>query len=251
MIRLCFIVGIITSAAAASADQIGCPLPKDTTGLKPVNYEVKPFDPDAVASPQVRASWAPEKFSDPGKHDRNNFRYIVHMVDLMGQHFSAESSYQYISQEIANNPCATISVSVIDQNKNATFGSVGFILRVPAENVLLAKGMDFGTFNLGQNHDPRYFNYAVNLFAQSAGQLSAPEKILEQTNDKADLYKYNEVLVQGNVRDGIAIIGIIIDPSNADVMRLEATSFDKEEHDRLVTGMTEIAHKNNLPVVYK
>ena len=214
--------------------QSGCVLPDQTGSTNPVRY----FDRGVVAGPEVRATWLPSEFTDPRNHNEKNFRYLVHTIDVYGNGYSAQASYDYLMNSIAGNPCSALSVSAINQDMRGTFGDMGFILRVPAENVIFAKSTDMGTVNLTANTDPLQFNKYMNFYFKFGATLTPPGDVIHNTNRPPNYTRYNEVLVQGKVESGISITGIVI------------VSKDTYRNPALLAGMKQLAAEKHLPVVY-
>lgn len=126
-----------------------------------LNLQPKPGTTAAHQWPseEIRKSWS-GSFTDPRTHDDNRFCYLVYAYNPPAQlalrelarrekAYSSSADMGYVNllehpELIATRP--TISTSVIRQDHTATFADVGYILKVPAENVLAASPDDRGTF---------------------------------------------------------------------------------------------------------
>lgn len=232
--NLIFVAGFIFSSCAhhpaisrsVANDAIGCTLPAGS--------KTKPFDRDSVITPEVRASWAPNHFTDPAHHDARNFRYIVHMIEFANGRHSTRAIYKYLTQEIAQNPCATISTSVIDQDHRSTYGTFGFILKVPADNILLARSSDIASQYLPGNTEAERFNYALNNSASYIEPTPTLENLIKGTTAG-----HNEILVEGKFKEGIQVVGVIYNPVMLTIGDVKAR----------VQDLLDIAVENDLAVV--
>jgi hypothetical protein len=202
------------------------------------------------ANGDIRESWSETKFSNPNSHDQGKFRYFVHMIARShnrSQHSLAEI-YNFISDSVGKNPCAYLSTSIIDQSHRGTFGSVGFILQVPKENVLIAEAHDIGSGFFGDNHDPLQFNYYLQRTVVKVGPLRTADEILART----PLYKeytydyhppYNEVLVEGFYHQPIKIVGVVVNRDS------DFRDGDNVARDQKIVELKKLATKFGLPVV--
>lgn len=106
---------------------------------------------------EIRSSWQ-NSFTDPNKHDPDNFCYDVWAYNPGSGQDLREHAIRngktgnmgnYVDlianpEQIATRP--TISTSVVTQNHTDTFGRTGVVLKFPLENILSVNPEDAGTF---------------------------------------------------------------------------------------------------------
>ena len=222
----------------ALANQVGCILRENLNEY---------FDRSHFSTPEVRASWDTNRFTNPALHSPQNFRYLVHTIDAaitdsLGGNpkpiYSVEKTFDFITKNVAQNACATISTSLINQDKMGTFGVVGFIIKVPEDNIIIASSRDIGSKSLLINKDHLLFNRIANGYAQRV-PMATPEQVLLATENG----DWNEVIVQGKFRESITITGILINYKNfqqGNLLRYQI---------QMVEDLKRLAAKKNLPVV--
>lgn len=187
-----------------------------------------------VSTPEIQNSWSPEHFSNPAQHNPEQFRYIVHMIDT-NKHSTLEI-FQFVSKTIASNPCAYFSASLISQNHKRTFGLMGFIIKAPAKNILVATGQDFGSDSLATNTDPERFHQTVNRYLLEMGSLQSPESLLKQSSG------HNEVLISGSVNEPFEIVGIMV--------KLRPDEFYMRYQAKMLEDLRQLSVEKNLPIIY-
>ena len=222
----------------ALANQAGCILPE-----KPKEY----FDRSLFALPEVRASWDIKRFSDPVSHNSQSFRYLVHTIDSAVDNslggnpkpkYSVEETFRFITKNVSQNPCAFLSMSLINQDRTGTFGVVGFIFKVPQDNMIVASPRDIGSKNLSVNQDNFLFNRTAKEYAQQI-PMTTPEQILLDTEKGS----WNEMVVQGKVHDPIVIAGVVINYKNFQ------NGILMSYQTQMVEDIKRFAAKENLPIV--
>jgi len=157
--------------------------------------------------------------TDPAQHDSTNFRYVVHAIQPefgIGQTMQAifliqeqmknpNIKYNRINllrapRRIADKPL--ISASLIDDTHTGTWQSFGgFILKVPADNILKTSSSDCGTLFYGGA------DVVAQLYKERDTQgVASPEDLLQLTSS----YSYNEVVLAGTGRTGkkVEVIGV-------------------------------------------
>jgi len=244
-IRVVVSLVVLFLSSVAFCDQVGCILSKEQveTAINPINSgkPVEYFDRSKVATPEVRASWAPEMFTDPKNHNSENYRYILHTIDNFGISYSAHSSYDFISKT-AENPCSSISATLVSSEKRKTFGTLGFILSVPAENILFSGPKDLSSFVLNSNQDPVMFNSALNQFFKDyeKGPFLTPDQLLKVTDPSS----YNEVLIQNKFIESVKVSAVFMvdNPSTA--------YGSPEKRDALIEEMKVLAQERNIPFLH-
>lgn len=198
-------------------------------------------------STAVRQEWDVSKFSDPRSHNEESFRYIVHMINYT---HSPRQTFKYFQSFLGKTPCSWVSASLIDQAHTGTYGEFGFILKVPAENILLAATADIGSSYNSTNTDPGVFYLTLHQALSRVGPLKTPSEILTGT----DTFKrhpffqvpwYNEVLVQGMRSKPISIVGILVAP---DQNRVEGV--DERLREQQLAELLQLANLEKLPIVY-
>lgn len=221
-----------------SASDVGCvPTKEELAGVQ----QFPLFDRDTNVSLERRFSWAPLALSDPMRHDSSSYRYLIHTINNFGIRYTATSSFHFIGNTVANNPCATISTSLVNQQKRAMFGTMGFILRVPSENILFTSPQDIGSPNLYTNIDPVKFHTELRRFQSRSKHLQflTPDEVLTDSDEN----RWNEVLVQAKVHEAVQIVGIFISNSNITYGGVEKSA-------ALIKELRELAAQHNLPVIH-
>ncbi|MDP2905783.1 MAG: hypothetical protein Q8O22_05720 [Candidatus Omnitrophota bacterium] len=210
--------------------------------------------PGAVAQARPGESTASVKTADwentmtapatlPAKPAR--FRFIVHALKLSddpahlgliervratGRHDpSLEINLLKEPKRISEKPI--ISTSVIDETHISTWGYGGYILGVPADNILRT-GSQFAAMIFGGGQEQ-----ADKLYAErdSKGVLS-PGEILKKTKDQC-----NEVVITGRGRSGelVEIEGVFI----------KIDSQGKPLEEELASKLVALARQNNWPII--
>ena len=190
-------IAIIAFGVISFGSLSDCEMPAEQGGQS--------FDRDKYSSAEARQTWDESHFTDPKHHDPQKFAYIIHTVDHLQTRRSLEVVMDYILNHTAAGPCSTISTSVITEQKQSAFGEIGFILSVPSENILAAKGGDLYSKVLGNNSDPVIFHSSMIDLVNRIGPLISLKQVVEET----PVGIYNEILVQGRKVKPISIIGII------------------------------------------
>lgn len=186
---------------------------------------------------QVRRKWRDVFLADPNKHDPSHFRYLIRG---RGYKFNREK-FQRELADITNR--SNLSMSLVDQSYMHTFmgESIGFVMRVPPENILASNPVDMG------GGEPR------EVFAQFG--LHTPDELIAETKEaREEMSKdhslddlgdavvrdiFNEVRVSGTVREKsrstdrmitskVEVVGLFYTPdlSTADIATLEAFGSD-------------------------
>ncbi len=189
--------------------------------------------------------------TNPKRHKEYDFRYIVHAIqpeslrvgrDVAVMKLLSEGDVNEVDSgrwvDLLNNPSdinkkPLISASYIDQSHQETWGSVGFILEVPAENILGTYPQDVGTpFFEG-------VEYVKSKLKNREREIMTPEKLLRQSQE------YNELLLTGtnpeDISKEVRIIGVFIKISKAGV------PVEKDSH--LLARIKAAAARYNLPIV--
>ncbi|MCB9026251.1 MAG: hypothetical protein H6625_08045 [Bdellovibrionaceae bacterium] len=204
------------------------------------NKNGKPF---AELERNMRASWDPSQFTDPNKHNPNEYLYLVHGI-LDRREFNIKMSRSFLLDEeskwskiksLVYNPDLIseidgISASVISQDHFATFANSGYILEADYENVYATNGGDIGSGLGGTIEHLEKLNEAFGIMS--------PQDILQ----KKVIY-HNEVKLAGTSINGIKIkvIGIFIKYLKPDEFSIP--------NERL-KEFTQLAKERNLPIVY-
>ena len=111
---------------------------------------------------------AVKAFTDPKTHNSNQFRYWVHGIQTSNATgWSLSDVIKFItSGKSDQNP--QFSFSIIDQRHSAAFGSVGFIIKVPEENIIATAPRDMGSnFSKGYKPNDPYFKTDGTIFNKS------------------------------------------------------------------------------------
>jgi len=230
-----------------------------TMGIGDLKAEIKRRSP--LIAVAASGHWTPGTgFTDPKKHDPQNFRYIV--FGMMNTHTGRGTSYQ----TILGNPdilrSFMISTSIIDPNHRSTYYPYGFILDVPTGNFVSARSTDqafknYKSVTQGLAHIDNDMTGEVRRVADAYPVPNAPHDILNGTRGQQGNTGYNEVVVLGSAPGGgqIDISGIFkkVDSKGADFVRplkeggkLDGGAFVKPEIDTL---LSKISRDRNIPIV--
>ena len=159
-----------------------------------------------VAEEQARVSWQTD-LTDPGKHNPQDFRYVVHGLQDPGgralqfhhltgrpEAFDRTQAIDLLRQPERIADKKVISASVVDAQHRATWGAVGYILDVPFENVVAAFRRDAGT----------PFIAPERALSERTG-APAIREILKETHP----HSHNEVVLRGSTEEGrVSVAGV-------------------------------------------
>jgi hypothetical protein len=147
-----------------------------------------------------RDAWDPSHFSDPTKHDPQDFTYIINAV---AEYPTGDPDY--ITKTLADPSRisqALLSTSIITQDVQGFFSPSGFILKVPKGNVVSAKAGDAGVQNKEAfAGDVRRAAEVWRIYEQNG--IPTPDAVLKQqaaAQQKLGPFQqpvYNEVNVLG------------------------------------------------------
>jgi hypothetical protein len=167
-------------------------------------------------------SWADFPFTDPQSDDARKFAFIVHSIDPSGKDHKRllesqieQGVSEYDESQDINlfeNPerisdkkqisCSLIGRDCDDVGRNikevlGTMRRVGFILKVPAENILQAAPCDSGNRFDENNHN----------------KICTPKELLNHDYRYSNEH-WNEILAQGKTENGgtVEIVGIFMCP---------------------------------------
>lgn len=181
----------------------------------------------------LRAGWTPAAFSDPRLHDPTRFRYLVHAIDDVWAGLPPGA----LTDQIAEKPellkqNAVISVSVVDENHQATFGPSGFILRVPEENIFAAFETDM--FVINSVNKLERISHFDDLFYRHG--LKTPNEILVRSKEN----QFNEIVITGDTGSAaVEVVGVFINKS----FPMSRPSQKRAE------ALIRTAHRLDLPIV--
>lgn len=176
--------------------------------------------------------------TDPVKHNPDDFRYLVHAFNPFSPFNAIYTSkktgasndevrrqsidLRIMPEEIDER--VSVSMSLIENGRTATYGSGGIIVQAPESSIVLTSPTDAGAIN----------SYRDRLIAQgqSMGILS-PDEILERSSPSM----HNEIVALG--QSGLKAVGFFYKvnsqryPINVDLM----------------TAMHQLGYRMGLPVV--
>jgi len=192
---------------------------------------------------EVRQKEFYAELTDPSEHDPSHYCYIVHGLNPMakqhlllatmkqnGYDFSQEIDLLNEPQKIAEKKL--ISTSIINQNHNATWGDVFFILDVPWDNFVSMSPRD----NATNVTNPDF----VLECARHPNMV--PSELIKQTKFLGGNSSYNEVVVTGKKNDKEAKIkGIGI--------KLTDVGDETPREAKEAIRMREIAEELGVPVI--
>lgn len=187
-------------------------------------------------------AWDPSNFTTPTDGVMHGYRFLVHSImadaskvaskaqmtqmewDATLKKWDASISevkkgglgdnlFVHFAKQYLNNPAilksTIISMSLISNQKHATYYPFGFILNVPKENVYSASSKDQGVANRAAN--------AVTELARvytdkAGGTLPTPDEVLQGTTGVNGKTGYNEVVVVGRSPEGqeVSVVGIFV-----------------------------------------
>jgi hypothetical protein len=147
-----------------------------------------------------REAWASGHFSDPALHDPSQYQYIINsIVEYNGP---GETEPAYITEKL-NDPAKIqnqlLSLSVITNMANTTWGPSGYIVQAPKENIYASKSSDLGTANsVTAQHESHVYRELVRLFM--ANGLPMPKEVLQGMKkhfQSGQYYEQNEIAAMG------------------------------------------------------
>ncbi len=205
--------------------------------------------------------------TDPRYHNENKFRYVIHGIDPPDEfvsHYLKMVKREELSPDpkdslnafdlffnpqqlqmdtwdkidLLNNPGEisdkrNLSLSLIDSNFTKTWGSAGFIIKVPADNILRT------SYGFSERKPWRTREELDQLYAERS--LLSPNDMLEN-----HLSRLNEIIAVGTGRKGSKVkiqavfIKVYADPSTG-----KRKLFDP----KLAQKIKSLAKKNNWPVI--
>ena len=188
-------------------------------------------------SKEVQLAWEQFEFSDPKTATQDSFAFIIHafdpegttnMITMLGsmqatghQNFDHTQNIDLFHQPQRISEKRQISCSVIGRNSTqetqvlSTFKPIGFILKVPHENIVAASTQDMG-FYLGHTDE--------ELDKQREKIDTSPQDLLSYT-----AYQYNEVVVRGKTEHGkVEIAGVFLNPNMGAMTEEEYTSLRQQ-----------------------
>ncbi len=163
-----------------------------------------------------RESWASGHFTNPAQHDPAQYQYIINaIVEYNGP---GEAEPNYITEALAD-PAkiqnALLSLSVITNLANPTWGPSGYIVQVPKENIYAAKGTDLGAQNkVSAQHEAFIYRELVRVFM--ANGLPMPKEVIQGMKRhyaNQQYYEQNEITAMGLNRinqKAVEVTGIFV-----------------------------------------
>jgi len=146
------------------------------------------------------------EITDPAKHDPNHYCYIVHGVNpsartslllatMRNEGYDFRQEIDLLNEPHRISEKKIISTSIINQDHNATWGDVFFILDVPWDNFVSMSPRDSAT------NVTRPDFVAENLRTPEM----LPSQLIEQTRMLGGKSAYNEVVVVGKRKESVKI----------------------------------------------
>jgi hypothetical protein len=214
--RLC-VLALVLLVGQAQADPI-------TLGLEPAAYE---------KWHAAQAAWDPAGFTDPAKHNPDQFKYIVHAgPNVLKGGGRPIPAFMNRIQSLDFNQMHWFSASLISDRNTSTFSMTGVVLQVPAEKILTATSDDMRSCLSGAA-DKDLGERMKRLLEMYA--LKGPDQILARSKGGTGFFHFDlswtEVLVFGSnpAPKPIRITGlfahkdsagkIILEPSDLKVVR--------------------------------
>ncbi|MCL4353690.1 hypothetical protein M1615_04510 [Patescibacteria group bacterium] len=167
------------------------------------------IEPNQIEADIRHEAWG--GITDPREHQDNRFRYLVYafnpsaaidqrIVSVAVAQAGLETRQKDSLVDLLKNPEGiaqrdSLSLSLIDENHRATWGSFGLIVEVPKPNVILVSASDIGSIHA-----------SIDLLKQQAQQhppISGNQLLANSSPDN-----YNEVVTLGKSEYGkIKVIG--------------------------------------------
>lgn len=191
--------------------------------------------------------------TDPGKHQENNFRYLVHGFNfhqrlnatLLGIEFQERG--MATAQDVSNQATdlflyperlaqrVSVSISLIDQDHRGTWGSLGLIVEAPNSNVVLTSTSDMGAGNVSREM----------LLAQARNHGIIPgDQLLANSGGGS----YNEVVALGTSEQGepLRLVGFFVKTVEGEYVDAE-NAYQLEAHaKRLSIPLVKIEQPNRF-----
>lgn len=176
--------------------------------------------------------------TDPDQHNPDNFRYLVHAfnpfslfnaiytskeTDASNDEVRRQSIDLRIRPEDIDER-VSVSMSLIENGRTATYGSGGIIVQAPESSIVLTSPTDAGAINSNKER--------LVAQGQSRGLLS-PDQLLERGSPRT----YNEVVALG--RSGLRAAGFFY----------KVDSRKKPVDSDLAANMLGLGRRTGLPVV--
>lgn len=176
--------------------------------------------------------------TDPSQHNPDNFRYLVHAFNpfsLVNAIYISKKTgasndevrRQSIDLQIRPEDIderVSVSMSLIENGRTATYGSGGIIVQAPESSVVLTSPTDAGVLN----------SYRDRLITQGQSRgLLSPDQLLECSSP----HTYNEVIALG--RSGLRAVGFFY----------KVDSRKKPVDSDLAANMLGLGRRTGLPVV--
>lgn len=178
--------------------------------------------------------------TQPTQHDPNKFAYIVHALppNDLGSNYNANEIINLWKNPQDISKKVLLSTSLISDLKRGTYRNLGFILRVPPENIVSTHSRDSGTNNHFESDNPAGVAAEITRLSRSF-KIKDPEDLIETSDSRV----FNEVVVTGTSDLGskieIAGVFVVVDKSgNPLVKRTED-----------LQSLIDIAKQYALPVV--
>lgn len=176
--------------------------------------------------------------TDPSQHNPDNFRYLVHAFNpfsLVNAIYISKKTgasndevrRQSIDLQIRPEDIderVSVSMSLIENGRTATYGSGGIIVQAPESSVVLTSPTDAGVLN----------SYRDRLITQGQSRgLLSPDQLLERGSP----HTYNEVVALG--RSGLRAVGLFY----------KVDSRRKPVDSDQAANMLSLGRRTGLPVV--
>ena len=176
--------------------------------------------------------------TDPDQHNPDNFRYLVHAFNpfsLFNAIYTSKKTgasndevrRQSIDLRIRPEEIderVSVSMSLIENGRTATYGSGGIIVQAPESSIVLTSPTDAGAINSNKGY--------LVAQDQSKGLLS-PDQLFERSSSRT----YNEVVALG--RSGLRAVGFFY----------KVDSRKKPVDSGLAANMLGLGSRTGLPVV--
>ncbi|MEZ4819055.1 MAG: hypothetical protein R3A45_03830 [Bdellovibrionota bacterium] len=152
--------------------------------------------------------WEINFFTDPNKHNPDNYRYLIHGTTKSNQLIS-ENKFDE-NKFLLNNPQyiqeqGFISSSIVSERHKKPFHTMGFILRVKHKGVIRTSSDDLNAPSIILHDD---IDSYLQRMDENYSHMS-PQDILDQTGRPENQYPYNEVLLYSSkASKTVEIIGV-------------------------------------------
>jgi hypothetical protein len=151
------------------------------------------------------SEWDPANFTDPNNHGQT-YRYLVNAISETKPIANLD---RYFAPEFTDKS-DLVSLSLISEAKNITWGPSGFIIRAPKENILAMNYHDMFSGRFGSNVSTESKQRVLLDIRNRGFGFVSPAELLNATSDKYNDLMHNEVVALAKGVEGrpLEVVGI-------------------------------------------